>query len=285
MIPIYITAFNRPFYLDRCIQSIKKYVTNYSSIKVLDGGTPIKYQEKLKQLYPEVEIIESTQDAFDFWIQEIEKENYPYICEFHDDEWFIEPVDLATIESKMKKYNLPAVKLIYGTEFLNGIDTEVIDYVEVYKPNFSYHAWQAWLFCMMVYLKDYWLIGFKANSHKLEWEQGWAEDSMVKATTDYILVNNLSMGRLPIRSMCQGQAIGSRTDGLARYRGLAQPLYLNATSELWYNGKMDVLENFPKDFSVGYLESIFREQGVPNNDIEAWKRLRTSLLDDVNFLI
>ncbi len=287
MVPIYITTFKRPFYLDRCIWSIKKYVSNYGSIRVLDGGTPAKYQEKFNRLYPEVEVIVSTDDAFDFWMREIEKESYPYFCVIHDDTWFIEPVDLGMVKNKMVKYNLPAVKLTYGTEFAKGIDTKVIDYVEVFKPNFNHHAWQAWMMLMMVFLKEYWLVGFRANEHKLG--RGWCEEAMVGATTDYILANNLNMGRMPIRSVCQGQAIGCRTDPLARFnwidQGLAQPLFLNAVSEFWYNDSMNVLENFPKDFSVQYLETIFTEYNVPNYHIAAWKRLRTSLRDEIDFLI
>jgi hypothetical protein len=283
MIPIYIAAFNRPFYLDRCIWSIKKYATNYSCIKVLDGGTPSKYQEKLMKLHPEVEMIVSLDDAWDFWMREVEKEGHPYLCGLQDDEWFIEPVDFAMIENRMRKYNLPAVKLIYGIEFLHGIDIKLVDYIEVYKPNFYYHLWQSWLMSMMVFLKEYWMIGFKANEHKLG--KGWTEDSMVKAASDYILANDLNMGRFSVRKMCQGQAISSRTDKLARYGLLPQHLYLNAVNEFWYNDKLDITENFPKDFSTKYLESIFVEQGVPSQHIESWKQIRTSLLDEVNFLI
>ncbi len=287
MIPIYITAFNRPFYLDRCIWSIKKYVTGYSRIKVLDGGTPDKYQEKLNKLHPEVEVIVSADDAFDFWMREIEKESYPYFCMLHDDTWFTETVDLGLIEIKMEKYNLPVVKLIYGTEFMKGIDTVVIDYVEVFKPNFNYHEWQSWMMLMIVFLKEYWLVGFRANEHKLG--RGWCEEAMLKAANDYIITNNLNAGRMPIRSMRQGQAMGSRTDLLSRYnwidQGLAQPLFLNAVNECWYKDEFNIFENFPKDFSTKYLETIFTEYNVPNYHIATWKKVRSSLRDEIDFLI
>jgi len=42
----------------------------------LYGGVLDKYQEKSISMYPEVEIVESKLLPFDFWIQEIEKDNY-----------------------------------------------------------------------------------------------------------------------------------------------------------------------------------------------------------------
>lgn len=283
MIPIYITAFNRPFYLDRCLWSIKEYVANYDCIKILDGGTPAKYMDRIKEKYPEIEIIVSRDEAYDFWIREIEKDNFPYFCYIHDDQWFTEYIDLEKVAGRMQKYNLPGVKLIYGTEFNNGIDTELIDYIEIFKPDFNKHLWQAWLCCMMVFTKEYWLAGYKPNESKAG--KGWVEDAMVKGSNDYLIANDLRMGRMMTRYMRQGQAIGVRSDILARYGSLRQHLILNAVNEAWYNREFNIQENFPKEFSTRYLECMLREYNVPVQDIEAWKRIRETLLDETNFLI
>lgn len=56
---IYIKSFNRPFYLERCIKSIKKFVKNYKYIYILDDGTGSKYLEKLKILYPDIKFVVS----------------------------------------------------------------------------------------------------------------------------------------------------------------------------------------------------------------------------------
>ena len=42
MTNIYIKSFNRAYYLDRCLQSIEKYVSGEYSVVDLDDGTPGK---------------------------------------------------------------------------------------------------------------------------------------------------------------------------------------------------------------------------------------------------
>ena len=55
-----IKSFNRPYYLDRCIQSIYLNVQdNDFNIIVLDDGTPQKYLDKLAEKYPEIKILKS----------------------------------------------------------------------------------------------------------------------------------------------------------------------------------------------------------------------------------
>ncbi len=64
MTDIFIKSFNRPYYLDRCLQSTMKYVSGDFRIVVLDDGTPEKYLEKIKSKYPEIEIRVSNQFQF-----------------------------------------------------------------------------------------------------------------------------------------------------------------------------------------------------------------------------
>ena len=61
MITIIIKSFNRPYYLDRCLNSIYKNVNCKFEIKVLDDGTPEKYLEKIFDKYKDIKIIKSTQ--------------------------------------------------------------------------------------------------------------------------------------------------------------------------------------------------------------------------------
>ena len=46
---ILIKSFNRAFYLDRCLKSIKTYVTGNYTVTILDDGTPQKYLDKIQQ--------------------------------------------------------------------------------------------------------------------------------------------------------------------------------------------------------------------------------------------
>ena len=59
MVNIFIKSFNRPFYLDRCLQSIENFVEGDFCVKVLDDGTPETYLSKIKEKHPKIEIITS----------------------------------------------------------------------------------------------------------------------------------------------------------------------------------------------------------------------------------
>jgi len=61
MITILIKSFNRPFYLDRCLQSIEKLVTGDFKVKILDDGTPEKYLRKIREKHPSAGILTSSQ--------------------------------------------------------------------------------------------------------------------------------------------------------------------------------------------------------------------------------
>ncbi len=51
---ILIKSFNRPYYLDRAIYSLKKYLVGNYTITILDDGTPQKYLDKILNKYPDV---------------------------------------------------------------------------------------------------------------------------------------------------------------------------------------------------------------------------------------
>ena len=54
---ILIKSFNRPYYLDRCLASIKKFVVGYQKVLIMDDGTPQNYLDKIKQKFPFVEVV------------------------------------------------------------------------------------------------------------------------------------------------------------------------------------------------------------------------------------
>ena len=69
-----IKSFNRPYYLDRCIQSIYLNIhDNNFNIIVLDDGTPKKYLDKLLEKFPSITILKSDlylvlNSFYEFWI-------------------------------------------------------------------------------------------------------------------------------------------------------------------------------------------------------------------------
>lgn len=129
---ILIKSFNRPFYLDRCIQSIFRNVDGDCRITVLDDGTQEKYLDKLKGKYPSVNIQMSVQaenkrkaiaehlskstpiDGFsiptDLWKNAVEKAG-DYVLVTEDDVWFTKKINLDAIVKEMQHYQIPLVKL------------------------------------------------------------------------------------------------------------------------------------------------------------------------------
>ncbi|WP_313373410.1 glycosyltransferase family 2 protein [Chishuiella sp.] len=132
MITIIIKSFNRPYYLDRCLNSIYKNVNCKFEIKVLDDGTPKKYLEKIFDKYRDIRIIKSTQyndkisaieqnllekkkiDGFviptDLWYKEVGSSN-EYVLVIEDDVWFRSEIDLNILINQMKNFSIPLLKL------------------------------------------------------------------------------------------------------------------------------------------------------------------------------
>ena len=133
---IYIKSFNRPFLLDKCLESIKKFAQNFSGkIIVMDDGTPQKYLNKIQDKYSEIQILKSEfyqekaraiendleppkNIPSQFW-KEIIAKGSDYFILIEDDCWFCEQIDFTDVENQMKIFNLQLVKLLWmGNEAL-----------------------------------------------------------------------------------------------------------------------------------------------------------------------
>lgn len=132
MTDILIKSFNRPYYLDRCLQSIYRYVKGDYKIVVLDDGTPKKYLDKIRTTFPEVEIRLSEQyvqkvkviqenletgkeiDGFqiptNLWYEAVQKAT-DYVLVTEDDVWFIEKIQLNELVSQMRNHKVDLLKL------------------------------------------------------------------------------------------------------------------------------------------------------------------------------
>ncbi|WP_312823967.1 glycosyltransferase family 2 protein [Epilithonimonas sp.] len=132
MMDILIKSFNRPYYLDRCISSIKLNVSGNFKIKVLDDGTPKKYLDKIRKDHPEVEIypsgsyekkIEAIEEnlksgkpinGFEiptkFWYDNVKKAS-EYVIVTEDDVWFTQPINVDDLQEQARKFDINLLKL------------------------------------------------------------------------------------------------------------------------------------------------------------------------------
>lgn len=132
MVNIFIKSFNRPFYLDRCLQSIENYVEGSYAVKILDDGTPEKYLQKIENKHPKVEILKSKNylkkvsaieenlksgkeiDGFtiptSLWNQAA-KEASEYFIMTEDDVWFTEKINVDELEKQCQNNKISLLKL------------------------------------------------------------------------------------------------------------------------------------------------------------------------------
>lgn len=158
MTDIFIKSFNRPFYLDRCIASIEKYVSGDFRIKVLDDGTPEEYLNKIKNKYQNVEILLSDNypkkikaieenlrsgkpvNGFEiptkFWYDNV-KNASDYVIVTEDDVWFTHPINVDELSNHAKTLDINLIKLGWlGNESERNdlIINSISDNLESAKP-------------------------------------------------------------------------------------------------------------------------------------------------------
>lgn len=129
---ILIKSFNRPFYLDRCLNSIYSFVSGNYRVSILDDGTPQKYLNKIQEKYPSVKIlksenyskkVEAIQENFEsgkeingfqiptqLWYNTA-KNASDYFIMTEDDVWFSREINTDKLQKEAEKHNIHLLKL------------------------------------------------------------------------------------------------------------------------------------------------------------------------------
>lgn len=152
---IVIKSFNRPYYLDRCLFSIYKYVEDFKgSIYILDDGTPQKYLDKITEKYPNVIVKKSAfySKKVSFIEQGIQPKEYviptdlwseivdlisEYFLLIEDDTWFVDFLNASELIAEMKDNKVQITKLFWlGNDDLNQNKAiKKIKNIELLNPN------------------------------------------------------------------------------------------------------------------------------------------------------
>lgn len=124
---IIIKSYNRPYYLHRCLQSIKENVLGNYKVIIVDDGTPQKYLDKISSLYA-VEIFKTENyekksfniendlinDGFNIptesWRKAVENASDFFLIT-EDDVWFTKKINCDKLVSYMKLHNIHLTKL------------------------------------------------------------------------------------------------------------------------------------------------------------------------------
>lgn len=125
---VIIKSFNRAFYLQRCLESIECHVSNYGNIYVLDDGTPKKYLDRIKQLFPKIKLLVSNNAKekagkienrekvsgydipSDLWKDTVNNSSN-YFLMTEDDVWLTKDVDLLEVSKEMQSNDVHLAKL------------------------------------------------------------------------------------------------------------------------------------------------------------------------------
>lgn len=152
---IIIKSFNRPYYLDRCLQSIQTFVQDSKyTIIVLDDGTSQKYLDKIKLKYPEIVVlksefyttksqaIENNSDRIDtripikLWTESVKKSS-EYFLLLEDDMWFTEKINLNELYVLSKENNIQMLKLYWlgNPKLISKTNLKKNHLISIYRPN------------------------------------------------------------------------------------------------------------------------------------------------------
>lgn len=153
---ILIKSFNRPYYLDRCLQSIVQLVTGYQKIVLLEDGTPEIFLQKIRDKYPNIQIeysraYPSKSEAaiqglasinkdipVPLWVKEAEKAS-DYFVLLEDDMWFTQPVDLDSLLQVMQNNQVWMTKLFWlgNPRLIQHKSLHHLDNLDILEPKLT----------------------------------------------------------------------------------------------------------------------------------------------------
>lgn len=313
MTDILIKSFNRPYYLDRCLSSIKTFIDGDFLVKILDDGTPEKYLNKIQEKYPDVVILKSENynrkiqaitdnlkqgaEINGFHIptglwQEAVKNTSEYFIITEDDVWFTENININELVEKLKKHQVHLLKLGWlgnndnNSVYLENIDANLVstqpkdlflshpiimDWFFYNKFKFFSLAYKLGIFdnqtklkywtlnsiLMGLWKKDYWLSVWKDSKGKVDEKQQLRNASIYyKKHKD----NKNFIARLKSEAM-RTTFQSSATNSYHKYGfEFDVNLFNHLINEAWYNNNFDIMQNFPKDFSLDYFISFVKDK-------------------------
>ncbi|HYH16653.1 MAG TPA: hypothetical protein VD794_15590, partial [Flavisolibacter sp.] len=280
-------------------RSIQQFVEGDYVIKVLDDGTSPVYLEKVKVLFPEVQIFTSPlyqqkwkaiKDHINgvrpyslfsiptgFWISHV-KSASPFFLLLEDDIWLTDRFSLSSIIAVMRENNMVKLKVGWqGTPKVNqGKIKQLSLNIEQIQPNFSFinrvvvnnkfkiasvlhylrlvninsllPFYSIYAVASAFFDKKYWLYLWDGASDKVK------EEFQLRKALSWYDTKSSTYGKL-INESSKTSYITSVNNSFSHidFDMFRFNYYLN---EAWLSGNLDVMNQFPKDFSVEYIRSF-----------------------------
>jgi glycosyltransferase involved in cell wall biosynthesis len=157
MTDILIKSFNRPYYLDRCLQSIYLNVKGNFTITIMDDGTPEQYLTKILKTYPQIKIIRSVNYSYksnlvqnlnakpnknqekipvDLWVNCVKQSSNIFLL-LEEDSWFTKSIDLHEVRDRISQHKLDIIKLGWNNnpQVVQGEKISLSSTLEEIKPH------------------------------------------------------------------------------------------------------------------------------------------------------
>lgn len=290
MVNVYIKSFGRPFYLDRCIRSVKFNVRGYDRIIVLDDGTERRHLDRLREIHPQVEIRSSGADdgklellreqkfqeismhypdAPSFWVTEIGADPYRYTLVLEDDTWIVRSIDLPSMIKDLADNDALICKFWWSTHTHEIIAQHAaargpnIEYFAV-NEHLSQAARSIWIVAFALFRRDYWL-HCVSRAKRLGDER-----SQFAAAIEFSAAQSTAtFAKTGQRCLHQGWVIPARSTPEYYDKGLIQHLYMDVLNKAWLEGRLKPSEGYPHDFSHDYIVALLANN-LPEGVVNAW---------------
>lgn len=319
---VFIKSFNRPYYLERCIQSILlNIIDDTLSIIVLDDGTNPKYLTKIQDKYPDVKIklspfysekvdkiekfisdgikIKEMEIPTQFWLSSIMECKDKYFLLLEDDFWLTEKIDLNDTFKLMESNNLCLLKLFYfgNTKLLSGklsklsnLINEIIPQLPIYnefifKKFILGNSMKIWSVLSRINIHNknivkYYTIYRVAGAifSKEYYAELWKDftgivnedEQLIKALRFFNKNKNVRYGIF--NKDVVNTSFSSSATNMFSDIDFNPFIYNNILNEAWFNGKLDAMSGYPKDFNSGDIISILNTENEKLASVVEWKK-------------
>lgn len=290
MLNVYIKSFARPFYLDRCIRSIRFNLKGYDRIIVLDDGTETAHLDRIRDIHPDVEIRSSGADDSKmallrqqkfaeiasrypsppkFWVSEIENDPYAYTLVLEDDAWITRHMELGAMVPYLAARNAAICKLWWSDPQHKVIEQGVTNLgpkIEFFAmdSHLTEAARAIWIVAFAIFRRDYWLHAV-SHAKRLGDERSQFAAALSFAAADPAM----SFAKTANRCVHQGWAVPARSTSEYYGKKLIQHRIMDALNAAWMAGDLSPLDGYPLDFPTGIIAANLALY-LPDADVTAW---------------
>jgi hypothetical protein len=277
---------------------LNKIQAKYPEIEILKSKN---YNEKNKLVEQKLPI-NGFEIPTDLWKSAV-KNSSEFVSVIEDDVWFTRPVSISGLVEEMKKNDLVLIKIAWISNRkmksaflenlsaeLTGIKPEVFTapkilmnalfenkykiytlfyYLRILKKDFKNEYWVMNALLAGIYQKDYWLKIWENVDGKVD------EAQQLKNAIQWFRKNKKNPVRFAKLKELKINTTytNSATNSYHNYHvNLDMNVFNQIMNEAWIQGKLDALNNFPKDISESTFIKLLKQENNPKCLAENWMK-------------